>query len=207
MGSPQKRTTSPGAGDHQTRTVGIEGETRLPGGCLHGLLQAACLAIARRGRPSAPEVLLLFHRGMERFLEGEIEVHRARPVVGLTPGLSSQIMDGDWEHAIKTGQISTATPATHWNQKRLLIHRLVGTAVLETQGPIGAEQQQRQAGAIGLHGRRQQVGNGGTRGGDHGAGTATRGREPERMKGGGALIDGGDESEQTCPLEPPSGMG
>ena len=64
----------------------------------------------------------------------------------------------------------------------LLIHGLVGAAVLQARRSVSRDQHQRNAGTVSLHGCGQQIGNSCAGGGDHRYGTTGRQGEPEGMK-------------------------
>jgi len=110
-------------------------------------------------------------------------------------------------HPIDPGEIAMTDPAADAAQERLLIHRLIGTTVLEPLGAIGTEQEQGQTGAIRLHRRRQQIGHRRAGGGDHSHGPTTPSGDAQGMEGRGALIDGGDQGQATTAGQPTGGMG
>jgi signal peptidase I len=144
---------------------------------------------------------------MEWLLKGQVQVHRAGPAMGLPPGLNRQRLQRCGLHAIDPGGIAMAHPAADAAQERLLIHRLIGTAMLEPLGPIGTEQEQGQTGTICLHRRRQQIGHCRAGGGDHSHGPTAASADAQGMEGSGALIDGGDQGQATTAGQPTSGMG
>ena len=117
--------------------------------------------------PGDPESLLFRFWRMQRFFKRQIEMHRSGALVGPKPNLLRQrfqvISGGSLQPLIRTIHNITANRL----EKFLLIHGLIGAALLQTRGSIGGQQQQRLTGAIGFHRCRQKVGHSGARGGDH----------------------------------------
>ena len=104
---------------------------------------------------------------MKWFFKRQIEMHRSGALVGPKPNLLRQrvqvISGGSLQPLIRTIHNITANRL----EKFLLIHGLIGAALLQTRGSIGGQQQQRLTGAIGFHCCGQKVGHSGARGSDH----------------------------------------
>ena len=101
-------------------------------------------------------------------------MHWAGPGMGPMPGLIRKLLKLGFRGSIQTAIRPGAQPATHGLQKNLLIHRLIGTALLQPAGAIGRDQQQRLTGTIRLHSSRQQIGHCSARCGDHCSGVTRR---------------------------------
>ena len=90
--------------------------------------------------------MLLLESGVQRLLEGKVELHRSRRpsacTLGLLPGLNRQGIEAGVGLGVDAVCRSTAEPATGREQKRFLVNRLVGAAVFEPGGAIRREQQQ-----------------------------------------------------------------
>ncbi len=104
---------------------------------------------------------------MQGFLKGKIEMHGPGRVVGVLPGLRCQLIQGRRGMQMQPISGALCDQAADGTQELLLIHRLVGTSVLETSRAISREQQQGQTGTIGFNSRRQQIGHRCSGGGYH----------------------------------------
>ena len=140
---------------------------------------------------------MLLESGVQRLLEGQVELHRARWAtacpLGLLPSLNRQGVEGFVGLRMNTFCRSTAEPAAGREEERFLINGLVGAAVFEPGGAIRREQKQRLTGTVRLHRSGQQVGHRGAGGRDHRHGTSMGGRHAESQKRGRPLIDGRDQ--------------
>ena len=136
--------------------------------------------------------------GVERLGKGKVEMHRPRGLAGAPGGQQGgvgQLGDGPIGHGGQASAIALAQPAHTRRQETLLVDTLVGATALELVGPIRRDQQQGDGAVIGLHRCRQQVGDGGSGGGDHRCRLARGPAQPQGKKGGGALIHAGVETE------------
>ena len=78
--------------------------------------------------------------------------------------------------------------------------RLVGTRSAQLVGPVGADDDQRGAGVVGLHHRGVQVGDRRARRGHHGHGRSRAASEPEGEEAGAALVDPHVQPQPPGPL-------
>ena len=189
IGLRRGRKTAPRPRNHNPRALWIKARRRCD---LGRRLRAS------RGREhSRNQLLLLFKGGVQRLLEGQVEVNRSRwtsaCTLGLLPSLNRQGIEAGVGLGVDAVCRSTAEPAAGREQKGFLVNRLVGAAVFEPGGAIRREQQQGLTGAVRLHRSGKQVGHRGAGGGDHCHGTAMGGRHAEGQKGGRTLIDGRDQ--------------
>ena len=127
--------------------------------------------------------------------------------MGPMPGLRGEIVQFGSGLTMQAGGRSRSHPAAGGREKRLLVHRLVGTAILQTPGTVGGEQQQRLGGAIGLHRRRQQIGDRSAGGGDHSHRPSTGRGQAEGNKCCRALINSGGEQQIAAVRQQPGGQG
>ena len=149
--------------------------------------------------------LVLCQCCVDRFLDRKVEMHGARcrlsrvgiRTVGLTPGQSSKLNQGRGGHGVQPLRSTHATPTTGGTQKVLLIHGLIGAALLESERTIGGDNEQRLAGTIGFNQRRQQIRHSRSRGGHHSHASATSGSKPQRQKSSRSLVNGRFELEMT----------
>ena len=113
---------------------------------------------------------------MERFLEGEVEMHRTWSVpvvaVGLAPAAERKIPERLRSGLMQPLRRPFTEPTADRLEKILLVHGLIGTTSLQTRRSIRREQQQRLTGTIRLHGSRQEIGHGRAGCGDDGHGRA-----------------------------------
>ena len=139
--------------------------------------------------------------GVERFAEGQVEVHRARlrterrseRLACQQQGLSGQV------GAAVGRRERLAGPADKGCEDAGLRHGLRGAAVAEFGRPIGAQEQERQATRIGLGHSGQPVCDGAARGADERHGLTLCLGGAERGEGGYPLVvEGVDLQPQAC---------
>ena len=111
--------------------------------------------------PGVPKRLLLCLWWVEWLFKREIEMHRPRPLVGPEPCPLRQSIKVFWGGGIQPLMRATHQRTAHRLKKVLLIHGLIGTALLQACGSISCEQQERLTRAIGFHGSREKVGHSG----------------------------------------------
>ena len=137
---------------------------------------------------------------MDRFFYWKVEMHRSRcrliRPVGVAPCQSRELNNGRGGHGMQTLTGSDATPTAGGTQKVLLIHGLVGAALLESDRTIGSDEKQRLAGTIGFNHRRQQIGHSRSRCGHHSHASASSGGQTQRQKSGRPFINGSYELER-----------
>ena len=74
---------------------------------------------------------------MQWLFKWKVEMHGPRPVVRLVPGLLGKLQQLRRGCRIQADVWATRTPTADGLEELLLIHRLIGTAVLEADGAIG----------------------------------------------------------------------
>ena len=159
----------PGTGHHHTRSrwIKLRWPLRRPKPWQRKLLDHPA------GDHNAPQRLLLLTARVQWLLERQIQLHRpSHRSVGPIPGVRGALQKCGGLQAMQAIGTWGHHPAARRQQKLLLVHRLIGAAVLEPSRAIRGEQQQRLGGAIRLHNRRQQIGDGCPRGGHHSHSTA-----------------------------------
>ena len=147
---------------------------------------------------------MLLERCVNRLFYRKVEMHRPRcrliyPLiqpVGLAPGQSRELKHGGRSHGMQTLRGTDATPTAGGTQKVLLIHGLIGAALLESERTIGSDEKQRLAGTIGFNRRRQQIGHSRSRCGHHSHTSASSGGQTQRQKRCRAFINGSVELER-----------
>ena len=147
---------------------------------------------------------MLCQRCMDRFLHGKVEMHGARcrliyrliRPVGLAPGQSRKLKHGRGGHGMQPLRGTIAKPTTGGTQKVLLIHRLIGSTLLESDRTIGSDEKQRLAGTIGFNHRRQQIGHSRSRCGHHSHASASSGGQTQRQKSSRPFVNGSFELER-----------
>ena len=130
---------------------------------------------ARQGHPdiawhrhARPELLLLLRTRMQRLLKRKIEMHRTGGLQRSFPGLSCQGTQRFNGQTMQTIDGTAGHPTAGTGEKVLLIDRLIGAAVFESLRAIPRQEQQGNAGTVGLDCCRQQVGDRCAGGGNHG---------------------------------------
>ena len=140
---------------------------------------------------------MLCQRCVDRFLHRKVEMHgaccRLIGSVRLTPGQSHELKHGRGGHGMQPLRNTIATPTAGGTQKVLLIHRLIGSTLLESDRTIGGDDEQRLTGAIGFNHRGQEIGDRRSRGGHHGHGRTTRGGQTQCQKRCRPFINGSVE--------------
>ena len=111
---------------------------------------------------------------MQRLLKRKIEMHRTGGLKRPLPGLGCQGAQRFSRQTMQTIDGTTGHPTAGTGEKVLLIDRLIGAAVFETLRAIPRQEQQGNAGTVGLDCCGQQVGHRCAGGGDHGHGPAGR---------------------------------
>ena len=139
--------------------------------------------------------------GVERFAEGQVEVHRARLRTERGGERLACEQDGlcDQVGAAVGRRERLAGPADKGCEDAGLRHGLRGAAVAEFGRPIGAQEQERQATRIGLGHSGQPVCDGAARGADERHGLTLCLGGAERGEGGYPLVvEGVDLQPQAC---------
>ena len=126
---------------HNTRLIGVQrrNDVIARGGGWSTRNRAAIKAKA------AAELLQVLLGGMQGFVEGEIEMHRAwcttLCIEGGLPSPDGKLLDTLGCQQVQPSPGAGAEPAADRLQKRLLIHRLIGATVFEAIGPVRGDQQ------------------------------------------------------------------
>ena len=103
--------------------------------------------------------------------------------MSVMPSLECQATEFGLGLAMQTIHCAGPDPSTGRSQKLLLIHSLIGSTVLQPQGTVCAEQQQRLGGTIRFNSGWQKIGHSSPRRCDHGhRSTGSRG-ESQGEKG------------------------
>ena len=140
---------------------------------------------------------MLCQRCVDRLFHRKVEMHgpRCRLIrpVGLTPSQSRELKYGRRGHGVQPLQDTIATPTAGGTQKLLLIHRLIGSTLLESDRTIGGNDEQRLTGPIGFNHRGQEIGDRRSRGGHHSHAGATSGSQPQCQKRCRPFINGSVE--------------